>query len=101
MMCAIMYLFQPSYSKNISDAYLKNVKTFITGLSQAGGRGGGGHVLPPLPTVFGRLVNYLNQGGGHIMPTKLLRSLPDFQTLRRPFISIYFVGFFSLHLTLL
>ena len=27
MMCAIMYLFQPSDSKNISDAYLNKVET--------------------------------------------------------------------------
>ena len=68
-----MYLFQPSYSKNKSDAYLKNVKTYITGLSQAGGRGGG--------TVFGRLVNYLNQGGGTHYAHQVTTFPPGFSDL--------------------
>ena len=60
------------------------------GIRPVASRGAGGVALatPPSP------VNPISNRGGQIMPTTVLQALPDFQTLRRPWV-IFHVFFFK------
>jgi hypothetical protein len=74
-----------------------NQRPLVQACRKWGAGGGGARALP----VFAGSVNPTSPGGGHIMPTTLLRATPDFQTLRRPWNGfgalINFVGLFTFH----
>jgi hypothetical protein len=72
-------------------AYIKNETNHIYYRPVASGGPGG-----PVPPNFLADQLTLSQPGEHIMPTTLLRALPNFRTLRRPCIyTLSTAGFHS------
>ena len=55
----------------------------VDGLQACRKRGAWGD-LSPTPGFDRSVYPISTKGGGHIMPTTLLRATPDFQTLQRP-----------------